>query len=321
MRVALLLLVNLCALCSAAQHDHRASHQAAATRLELADDPNTRTLTARIGPLDLPAYSDHTHVAQPPQLYLVVPFEGWLKAYHPRMTDAAGATLPGRVVHHVAFWNTARSDFLCPNKLEHIFGAGGEMNDWPALPGYGYHVRKGDRILVTGMFHNPTQTSYPSAWLEVKIEYQLAGEGQALKSVYPAWFDVNGCGDSSYDLPAGASVRTGGVEMRHTGLLLGVGGHMHDYARDLLLENKTRKEAIAHLPPELDANGRIAAMPIRIFLDHGGYRLNRGETVMVTAKYDNPAGPIPEGAMAIVVGYFLPDDQAGMAALQRASRK
>ncbi len=113
------------------------------------------------------------------QLYLVVPFEGWLKAYHPRMTDAAGATLPGRVAHHVAFWNTARSDFLCPNKLEHIFGAGGEMNDWLALPGYGYRVRKGDRILVTSMFHNPTDASYPSAWLQVKIEYQLAGEGQA----------------------------------------------------------------------------------------------------------------------------------------------
>ena len=66
--------------------------------------------------------------------------------------DGAGQPEPGRLLHHVAFYNTARPDFLCPNKQEHIFGAGGEMNDWPALPGVGYRVRKGDRIRISTMF-------------------------------------------------------------------------------------------------------------------------------------------------------------------------
>ena len=89
------------------------------------------------------ANSDHMAVAQPRDLYWEVGFDGWLTAYHPKMTSEDGSPVPRRVLHHVAFWNTSPSDFLCPNKEEHIFGAGSEMNDWPELPGFGYRVRKG----------------------------------------------------------------------------------------------------------------------------------------------------------------------------------
>jgi len=62
----------------------------------------------------------------------------------------------------------------------------------------------------------------------------------------------------------------------------------------------------------------LLAMPIVSFAERGGYRLNQGEVVKVTAMYDNPTGkPLPEGAMGIVVGYFLPDNDTQMAALKR----
>jgi hypothetical protein len=189
-----------------AQHEHHdmAQHKVARVFLDVADDKAGHTLTARLGPLNLPAHSDHSSVAQPANQYLTIPFEGWLVAYHPRLSDAAGTTLPGRMLHHVAFWNVNRPDFLCPNKEEHVFGAGGEMNDWPVVPGFGYRVRQGDRIRISSMFHNPTGTSYPQVFLEVKIEYRPADA--AMKSIYPAWFDVTQCGDSDYDLkPAAAS--------------------------------------------------------------------------------------------------------------------
>src|SRR5438105_6491890 len=159
-----------------AQHEHMAMHHAAApVRLEVKDNTAAGTLTVRLGPLNLPAHASHVDVAQPSPQFLTIHFDGWLIAYHPRLTDQAGAAIPGRLLHHVAFYNTSRADFLCPNKQEHIFGAGGEMNDWPATPGFGYRVRPGDRIRVTSMFHNPTATSYPAAYLEVRMEYRTAG--------------------------------------------------------------------------------------------------------------------------------------------------
>ncbi len=308
-----------------AQHEHHgmAHKTAEGVKLDIRVDAAAQAITLRLGPLDLPAQTDHRGVAQAPDFFWVVPFDGWMVAYHPRLVDAAGQPEPGRLLHHVAFWNTGRSDFLCPNKEEHIFGAGGEMNDWPGVPGYGYRVSKGQRIRIETMFHNPTGTAYPQIYLEVRIEYRAAGAQPAqVKSVYPSWFDVMRCGDSGYDLQLGKNVTTGVITLRHSGTLLGVGGHLHDFGQRLVLENLTRREEVAALDAKLDAQGRIVSMPVVTFYDRGGYRLNRGERLRVTSTYENPLGkPLADGAMGIVVGYFLPDNDAEMAALLRKERK
>jgi len=295
------------------------AHAQASVKLSVQDDATAQVLTVRLGPLNLPAHSDHMAVPQPPDVFLTIPFDGWLIAYHPRLVDDAGRTLPSRLLHHVGFWNTARSDFLCPNKQEHIFGAGGEMNDWPAVSGVGYRVAKGSRIRISTMFHNPTHASYPKAYLEARVDYRTAvAGGPRLKDVYPAWFDVMECGNSGYDLKPGKSVTTGSITLRYSGVLLGVGGHLHDYGRQLVLANVTRKEQVAVLDSKLNAQGLILSMPLVTFTDRGGYRLNRGEVTRVTANYDNPTGKqLPEGAMGIVVGYFLPENHQRMVALLR----
>ncbi len=289
---------------------------ASAAAIEVQNDAAAGVLTIRLGPLNLPANAGMS-VAQPGPQFVTIPFEGWITAYHPNMVDDAGNPLPGRLLHHVAFWNTARSNFLCPEAQEHIFGAGGEMNDWPAIVGFGYRVHPGDRIRITSMFHNPTVTAYPRAWLQVRMQYIPATAGP-LKSVYPAWFDVKQCGESSYDLAPGQNVTSGRLVIGYDGLLLGVGGHMHDYARGLVLQNVTRGEQIAALPAKLDAQGHIVSMPVVVFADRGGYPLRKGDVLKVTATYDNPTGHVlPAGAMAIVVGYFIPAHDSDMDALVR----
>lgn len=311
-----------------AQHEHHGhrgkAHKAAAgVKLEAREDTNALAMTLRLGPLDLPARSDHRSVAQAPDLFWEVPFDGWLLGYHPRLVDDAGNAAPGRVLHHVAFWNTGRSDFLCPNKEEHIFGAGGEMNDWPAIEGFGYRVARGGRIRIETMFHNPTDTAYPKTYLEVRVEYRTRLDaGPPPKSFYPAWFDVMECRDSGYALKAGKSVTTGEFTLKHNGTLLGVGGHLHDYGERLVLENVTRNEPVAALSAALDAQGRILSMPVADFSAQGGYRLNQGERIRVSSTYDNRTGKLlPEGAMGIVVGYFVPDDDAQMVALRRGAKR
>ena len=306
---------------SLAQHEHHAAgatQTSSAARLEAQGDAAAQTLTVRLGPLNLPANSDHTAVAQAPMVFLDIPFDGWITAYHPRLVDEAGQPEPGRLLHHVAFYNTARPDFLCPSKQEHIFGAGGEMNDWPALPGVGYRVHKGDRIRISTMFHNPTETGYPRTWLEVKLDYRTATQGEPLKSIYPAWFDVGECGDSAYNLGPGRTLKMSQFKLGFSGRLLAVGGHMHDYARQLDLFNLTRGEDLTALKAQLDSAGRIQSMPIVRFTDRGGYKLEKGDLLRVSAIYDNPLGKsIPEGAMGIVVGYFLPDNDAELAGLKK----
>ncbi len=309
--VPVCLLVSLCATPLVAQHREMpgmAMPMNSTATVAVLDDPAAQVLTVKLGPVNLPAHTDHMHAAQPRPLFLKIPFDGWIIAYHPRFADRSGNPLPGRLLHHVAFYNTARPDFVCPNKQEHIFGAGGEMNDWPATPGFGYRVQAGDRIRITSMFHNPTAVSYPAAYLEVRMDYRKTGSaGTPVKSVYPTWLDVKSCGDSSYDLKPGRNVTTGDVTINYPGILLGVGGHMHDYGHELVLTNLTRRQTVATLPAKLDSGGHIVSVPIAMFMKEGGYRVARGDRMQISATYDNPTGRLlRDGAMGIVVGYFLP---------------
>ena len=123
-------------------------------KLEQQLDSATHTITVREGPLTLPANTDHMRMPQPPDVFWTIPVDGFLRAYTPRLVTANGKPVPGAVLHHTAFWNTDRSDFLCPNKEEHIFGAGSELTDWMEIPGYGYRVQKGDKIRIETMVHN-----------------------------------------------------------------------------------------------------------------------------------------------------------------------
>lgn len=293
-------------------------HHAMAKGVKIETKVDGQTIVVRVGPMNLPAHTSHMNMPQPPDLEWQVPINGWLLSYSPKLVDGNRNEVPGRVLHHTAFYNENRSDFLCPNKEEHIFGAGGELTNWAALPGFGYRVEMGDKIRVETMIHNPTDTSYSSVYLEVSIPYQDASSGTTVKSVYPTWMDVKSCGDSGYDLPAGNSEKTGTVTVKYSGALLGVGGHMHDYAKELILEDESKKETVAKLEAKLAPNGELISMPTVLFLDQGGYKFSAGDVLKISASYDNTTGKLlHEGAMGIVVGYFVPASDAAMAALRR----
>ncbi|HVH60446.1 MAG TPA: hypothetical protein VM709_08930, partial [Candidatus Sulfotelmatobacter sp.] len=281
-------------------------------------DARAHTVTLRVGPADLPAHTSHMKMPQPPDQVWQIPFDGWLLAYHPKLVDAAGKEVPGTVLHHTAFWNENRSDFLCPNKEEHIFGAGSELTDWGEVPGYGYRVEKDDRIRIETMVYNPTATSYEKVYLEVVIPFQDAADLPPRKNVYPAWMDVKSCGNSSYDVPAGKSEKSGTVTVKYDGVLIGVGGHLHDYGRQIVLADLTRKETVATLDAKVDDQGRLEAVPVRFFVEQGGFKLSAGDVLKTSATYDNPTGKLlRDGAMGIAVGYFVPNDASKMAALRR----
>ncbi len=59
------------------------------------------------------------------------------------------------------------------------------------------------------------------------------------------------CHNSGFDLEPGKSVTTGKFTVSYAGELLGVGGHLHDYGRRLVLADLTRKIAKAGVDLDL----------------------------------------------------------------------
>src|SRR2546429_658103 len=153
-----------------------------------------------------------------------------------------------------------------------------------------------ERTTRTIRFHNATKTMFAIADLEMKIDYGLPIKKQ-LKSDFPAWFDVQQCGDSDYDFKLGRNVTSWTLRLDYSGILLGVGGHLHDYGRQLVLENLTRKQNIATLDASLDEKRRLLSIPLTLFVQQGGYHLSKDDLVKVTARYDNQSGKeLPQGA-------------------------
>ncbi len=102
-----------------AEHAHHVAfmqggmHHAVAkgVKLDSKVDSNAHSVTLRVGPMNLPANTDHLKMPQPPDLIWAVPIEGWLLAYHPRLVDSNGRCItPPRLL-------TTRSISKCRFRL------------------------------------------------------------------------------------------------------------------------------------------------------------------------------------------------------------
>lgn len=282
-------------------------------KIDVHDDFAQQVLTVRIGPINLPAHAHHLEL---PDLFLSVPLDGWFIAFQARLLDDAGTPLPPRLLHHLVFSNYGRRDFLCTRQVESVFAAGSEMTTFPPQPGVGYRIEKGSRMIISTMFHNPTEISFPRTYVDLRVKYKLITDRPPLKNIYPAWFYVANCPAGGFqflmfDLKPGKTVHSRQVIVRHAGRLLYLIPHLHDYGREFYLENVSRKERIVTVSPKLDPEGRILSIPTVSFAERGGYILNRGEIIRVTATYNNPTGKtLRKAGMVLGLGYFLPNDQA-----------
>jgi hypothetical protein len=85
-----------------------------------------------------------------------------------------------------------------------------------------------------------------------------------------------------------------------------------------VLQDVSRKESVATLDAKVDEKGLLESVPVKLFLDQGGYKFSVGDVLKISATYDNPTGKLlHEGAMGIAVGYFVPAADSMMAVLRR----
>ena len=94
------------------------------------------------------------------------------------------------------------------------------------------------------------------------------------------------------------------------GYILGVGGHVHDYAVGLDLTDVVTGQVIWHGSPEHDSAGRVLLLPVtRFFNWHRlGVRIEPGHRYRITVTYYNATGHLlKDGGMGAVAGLFVPD--------------
>lgn len=284
----------------------------------IVNDVENRAFEIVVGPVELPTGMPHLRL---PIQMVSFPIGGWLHGFEWELQDARGRKLPESLLHHVDLIDPDQRELFAPIPRR-ILAAGRETQrqEMPRLLGYPFEA--GTRALVVAMFANPTERSYEGAFLHVRLFY--SGEEDGLvrpRDVYPFYLDVMGpVGPKGFDLPPGRTVRAWEGSPAIDGRIMAVGGHLHDYARQIRLIDVTDGDVIYETEPELGEGGRVVSVPTAHLWWRGGIKISRDHVYRVEVEYVNPLNHVaPDGGMGALGGIVLATGEQEWPPLDRSN--
>lgn len=290
---------------------HHGAHEAAPPAeiaLEVIDDPENETLTIALGPIDLPAGITHHELDQLAIQEGTYPFDFTIRGYHVEAVDGDGNPVPQTVIHHLNLLDPGRRELFLPIMLR-VLAASHETPP-VRVPGwlFGIPMRGGAPFLALTMLHNPTERTYRGVRIRLVLEYERS-ETLPLYPLVPWHIDTMfPTGSKAFDLPPGASRKSYAASPAVRGLIVGLGGHLHQHATALRLEDVTTGEVLYDAEIEVDEDGHLREIPVMLHRGRGlGLLIEPEHVYRVTAEYFNPTGEtIPGGGMGSVGGAFIP---------------
>ncbi len=232
---------------------------------------------------------------------ITVPEDGWITAYSPTVNGAPESSLrfgwlmdasqadpyctstPQRVVFVMSLEKTARETFP---------------------PGYGYFVKRGTKLHVTGGFANLTDTDFDAASITSNLTFVPRSSGKELGNAYPLF--LNAVCDSLFVLPPRAHDYTKHLGhkfiMPMEGRIVLLGSHAHDFVTEILLTlngQELWKTSAIHLP-----NGTNLGNPAYV-APFNGVPVQKGDVLDLVQRYTNQKDA-PAAAMSSMYIQILP---------------
>lgn len=261
-------------------------------------DSVDHVLEVVVGPVHIPAGNDGHRV--PIQL-VRLPAGGALHGFAWEITDADGRRLPDELLHHVNLIDPDQRD-LFSNTARRVAAAGRETGAQSFARFIGYPLPAGTRLLIVAMFSNPSAEPL-EAHLRMRLRYSRYSGRFDPVPVFPFSLDVMGpVGEKSFAVPPGRTERSWEGSPAMDARVIAIGGHLHDYATRLRLEDLTTGRVLWESRPRTE-NGRIVAIPVDMAWKRGGIALHRAHRYRVSVVYENPtAAPTPHGGMGVIAG-------------------
>lgn len=248
------------------------------------------------------------------------PVTGWLRGARVDVFDAAGRLLPQQRVHHTNIINFDRAQLVHPG-AERLWAAGQETDAVMLPASVGVPVQEGMRMGMVAAYA-PTDLP-PGSVVRLTFRWSPANTFPRPVDILPVAVGINYRvdGSSAYDLPPGRSEQRHEFTMPMDGRVLGVGGHLHDHALEVRLEEAESGRVIARLETRRDSAGRLLGIPRRLFgVSGSGKALEGGRRYRVVAVYDNPTGrTLRGGGMAAIAMGFTPARMADVPALDSSA--
>jgi hypothetical protein len=293
-----------------------------------------REVTITVSPLRIEGGVEYHRHGPDGRVTFSWPQDGWVQGYRMELLDAEGRILPIEMLHHVGVVNLGRRQLAYP-MMERLFATGRETGH-VSLPGWmGLRMSAGQSMAAYFALVNPYGTVIEGASLRMTFDWRPAGLGAELGpraprprtshhserarrgsreivEIVPLIVSANpndGFG-SVFDVPPGRSTKSAEFILPIGGHLRALGGHVHDYAVELRLEDAETGRVLVRLDVQTDTTGMLEGVETNYFLLRPeGFRLEAGRRYRVVGVYDNPTGAtLPGAAMAYMAGPFVPDE-------------
>jgi hypothetical protein len=282
-------------------------------------DSSRHELTISSGPFDLPnmpPMEDH------PMMDLGLshdtrlqrfewPVNGWFRGFRVELMDGQGNPVPPHVMHHMIMVNFSRRQLLY-SAAERLMGAGTETGEVSLPKTVGVPMTPGMQLGMYVAWHNDTGKDLQGVHLKLIMLWTPKNQNPRPVNSLPLYMDVNLTvgGHNTFDVPPGKSTKAYEFTLPVGGRLLGVGGHMHDYGSGVRLEDAETGKVLTQVQAERDSAGKLVKVSRKLFGVSGkGLRLKPNHCYRVVGEYANPTGELRvQGAMASMVGLFVPDD-------------
>lgn len=241
------------------------------------------------------------------------PVGGWIRGFGVEILNAEGKPIDRRLIHHMIVVNFSRRQLLYP-EFERLFGVGQETEDAFVPKSVGVPLTPGTKLGFYMAWDNETGKDLEGVQVRLKMSYSPPNLTPRPLDGLPIYMDVNltvGVGNE-FDVPPGRSEKAYEFTLPVGGRLLGIGGHLHDYGVEVRLEDAKSGKVLTRIESKRTAEGKVTKIERKLFGVLGaGLRLKEGYPYRVVGVYDNPTGVlIKKGAMAHIVGLFVPDDYA-----------
>jgi len=267
-------------------------------------------------PFDLPDMSgehDHSRSHDTPVYRFDWPVEGWFRGFRVSVLDQNGGELPRRLMHHLIMINYDRRQLIY-SAAERLWGAGIETGSFSLPKTIGVPLRPGMPLGMYIAWHNSLGRDLSGVRLQIVMQWTPRNQLPRPVDVLPLYFDVNLTvgGANEFDVPPGRSERAHEFTVPAEGRILGISGHLHDYGREVRLEDAESGKVLARIAARTRPDGSLRGMERRLFGVSGeGLKLRAGHRYRVVAVYDNPTTEtLVKGAMGSLVGIYAPRSMA-----------
>ena len=284
-------------------------------------------LVPAMGTMDMHGMSKMAMMAHGPgnedvRVHFRWPADVWMRSFDLQLFDKDHKRLnQPTTMHHMELLNFDRRQVIYP-MVERVFGLGEETGSAKVPKSVGLPLDAGMDMGLYVMWNNHTDTDMEGVTLQLTIDYSPRNLVPTPTIVLPFKADVNihpGAGDA-FDLPPGGGSRSAVFTMEVGGRLIAAGGHLHDFGKEVRLEDVASGKVLARVNAIRTPTGEVTGVSHGLYGIFGrGPHLVAGRQYRLVAVYEGSPKDSIYGAMGLMGGIFAPDHYAKWPKLDRTN--